>query len=459
MSDRAADHGRSAGWLAIAALLLGTACPSPPPADAPRLVVISVDTLRADRLGCYGYARPTSPNLDALAAAGTLVERVVAPSPWTLPSHVSLMTGLYPHRHGVKNHDHRLRTAIPTLAGRLGEAGLKTMGIVSSQHLTTRTGFPRGFAEFLYVPEWSVEPGKKPVLRNPAEPITDRALDWLAERRDDEAPFFLFLHYYDPHSDYAPEPSYRERFVGPYEGPLDGSTDQLIDVRKGRRPITPEDARHVSDLYDAEIRQLDEALEPLFAYLDRSELAATTHVVVTSDHGEEFLEHGSVLHGRTYYDEVVGIPLLIRGPGVPAGHRDGRVASLVDVAPTVLALLGLEGGIEAQGRDLSAGWRDPTPDPGRTIFSEADWMNEVPEAYRMARDPRYKLIRETRSGRSWLYDLETDPGERSPIDDPSIRERLAAELDATKDGASPEAAAPLADPELERLKALGYAED
>ena len=210
------------------------------------VILVSLDTLRADRLGCYGYERPTSPALDALAARGTLFERAVAQSPWTLPSHATLLTGRLPHRHGVVEHTRRLPAAVPTLATLLAERGYATAALVNSKWINVEQGLLRGFAEH----ERFQEGG-----RNRGAEITRAALEWL--EREGGQPFFLFLHYYDVHSPYAPEPDTAALFTRPYEGPIDGTTAQLVEVRKGALTVGPDDLQRLSDLYDAEVRQVD----------------------------------------------------------------------------------------------------------------------------------------------------------------------------------------------------------
>lgn len=430
------------------------------PGPPRHVILISVDTLRPDRLGAYGHPRPTSPTLDRVAREGAIFTTAVATSPWTVPSHASLLTGLYPQRHRMRNYKQRLDPSIPTLAERLADAGLETLGIVSSDLLAGKYDLARGFQHFQHVSEWS-SPAEGPRrLRNPGAEVTDLALSWLADRGDQ--PFFLFLHYYDPHSDYNPSPDHRRRFASRYAGPIDGSTGQLLLVRRGELELSEADAGHLIDLYDAEIRELDEELERLFEYLDESGLSSSTLVVVTSDHGEEFMEHGSVLHGRTYFDEVIAVPLLVRGPGVTAGVRIAPPVSLVDVAPTLLRAIDAHIPEELEGVDLSAYWNPHEQPVARPyVFADSDWMNEKPDSFQMVRDDRYKLIVERATGTTLLYDLELDPaetGDRSAEQPERVKSLLAKLRAFEADDPAEGGERTITASELERLRALGYAE-
>ena len=243
-----------APWIASAALLAACGAaevPGAAPGAGRHLILISIDTLRPDRLGCYGHARDTSPALDRLAREGVLFEDVTSASPWTLPAHASLLTGHYASRHGVVDLTRRLDAALPTLASLLGERGYATAAVVNSSNLTERHGLERGFEQFHHVPELaddgSIPDGAAEVLAH-ARP--------MLERRG-ERPLFLFLHFYDVHSDYAPDEAYRARFVRPYAGTLAGRTAELLELRQRGAPLEAADVEHLLDLYDAEIRQLE----------------------------------------------------------------------------------------------------------------------------------------------------------------------------------------------------------
>jgi arylsulfatase A-like enzyme len=439
---------RAGAALALGAiLLLCAACAPPRPVN---LLLVSVDTLRAGLLGSYGYERPTSPAFDALAARGVVFERAMAASPWTLPSHASLLTGRYPSRHGVRRAGAALPADVPSWAAALREQGFTTAAVVNSHLLGRDSGLERGFDDFVLVDE-DVE------LREPSR-VAEFAEGWLSLPRRE--PFFLFLHFYDVHSNYWSRPEYEAKFTRPYGGRLDGSTRQLMAVREGRLTLRPADVRHLVDLYAAGIRQLDDVLARLVAVLEREGLLEHTLVVLTSDHGEEFLEHGDVMHGRTHFEEVLHVPLVFVGPGVPAGVRVPEPVSLVDVLPTALGLLGRPAPAGLDGRDLRPLWERPGASLGeRWLFAEADWRNEEDDVLRAVRSGHWKLVVNRRSGERRLYDLARDPRERVDVaaEHPDVVRRLEAALAEFAAGAREDApAAPLTPEEIEKLRALGY---
>lgn len=433
---------RRAIALAIGVALAALGCGPSQPAN---VLLISIDTLRADRLGCYGYERPTSPALDALAQGGTLFENVVASSPWTVPSHATLFTGRFPHAHGVVTERDRLADDIPVLAELLRTRGMRTAAVVQTTWLSQAQGFARGFDSFQQIPDHA-EGG---VLVSRGGEAFLRAFS--------NRPFFLFLHYYDVHSEYRPRPRYEEMFASGYDGPVDGSAMQLQEIRERYLVLSPRDLEHLSSLYDAEIRQLDDALAKLFALLDELGVRDETLVVVTSDHGEEFLEHGNVLHGRTMYREVLDVPLILNGPGVPRGQRVASLASLADVLPTVLARLGVPAPDAIDGLDLLG---PPTSMPAeRRVVAAADHNNTEPDSLRMIQDRRHKLIVDRVHDETRLFDLERDPGEHHDVaaQEPERVAELRRELDTHVEHRrqAPERSA-LTPEETERLRSLGY---
>ena len=461
-----------------------------PAADRPRIVLlISLDTLRPDHLGIYGYDRPTSPAIDSLGREGVVFEDASTTSPWTLPSHASMLTGLYPNRHGATDWETALDVSLPTLAARLAGNGYATAAVVNTLHLSEQFGLTRGFEKFMYVKENEERVG-------PSTWVTDQAIGWLGELRGQRV--FLFVHYYDVHSRYAALPRYERQFVSPYDGPADGSSGQLYlyllspqfiascqsdpnrescrswakgpivaeaDATTVRVDFDTDDIRHLVDLYDAGVRQTDAEVGRLIEFLRLEGLLDQTLVIITADHGEQFLEHGSVLHSRTHYQEVMRVPLILRGPGIPAGRRIATPVSLVDVVPTVLAALGEPAPARADGLDLSALWKPESQTGGheaesiarlrdRTIFSEAAASDVV----LAARRGRFKLHYNRLTGEQELYDLELDPGEqtnlaeRDPATSAQLRELLLQRLGDGPRGEPVE----LTTEEAERLQALGY---
>ncbi len=427
-SNPSSRRGRILRPLLFAVAALVASCPAEPPSQARNVVLISIDTLRADHLKSYGYERDTSPALDTLAAGGVRFADVTASSPWTLPSHISLLTGLYPNHHGVRDVVHTLKNEVPTLAGILQEEGWRTRAVVNSINVAARYGFDHGFDSFEHVSEWQNPGNPAAGTRNAGSEIIDRAIVHLDEASDD--PLFLFLHFYDVHTDFTPAERYREEFVRPYSGTLQGRTAELVELRARRVALSADDLRFLRDLYDAEIRELDDQLARLFRHLKEKGLDDSTLVVVTSDHGEEFFEHGSLLHGRTHFKELLSIPLLIKGPGVPIGKSYPDPCALVDVTPTILGLLGVDEPDVVDGVNLGLLWRNPSALPEkRFVFSEADHNNAQPDIGRSVRIDRHKLILNRMNGKSVLFDLEIDPGETR--DQSAAKPRIAEALQAT----------------------------
>ena len=416
----------------------------------PNLLLISIDTLRADKLEPYGYRRPTSPAIAALAQDGLVVETAVSTSPWTLPAHTSLLTGLYPSRHGVRSMLHGLPDEVVPLAETLAGSGYATAAVVNSRYLANRYGGHRGFDSFEHVPETAA--------RMAPTQVNEKALAWLEQTK--ERPFFLFVHYYDVHSDYRSLPRYESEFVRRYSGGVNGRTGQLLRHGLGKFAFDASGKLNLVERYVAGIRQMDDGIAELLGKLEVLELAENTLVILTSDHGEEFLEHGGVLHGTTLYDEVARVPLILRGPGVPVGQRLRGAASLVDIVPTACSLLGVATPNVTDGIDLSRHFASVLPED-RAIFSEADRKNEQNDALRAIRRGRWKLILDRFSGEFELYDLVEDPAEQADLSarHTDIVQQLRGELEAFM------ALPPLAEPrligglrpaELEQLRSLGY---
>jgi arylsulfatase A-like enzyme len=420
--------------------------------DRPRRVVlVSIDTLRADHLGAYGYERPTSPGLDALALEGTLFEDAMSASPWTLPSHATLLTGLYPNRHGLTSHEHYLASTTETLAQRFARAGFRTAAVVNSHNLSPDFGLDRGFEQYRYVEE---EAGQ----REPSTAITDQAMDWLTAAG--EARLFLFLHYYDVHSDYASRPELEEAFLRPYDGAADGTTAQLIAHREGQGGLSASDAPNLIDRYDAGIRQMDDELGRLLTFLRDEGLMEETLLVVTSDHGEEFFEHGGVLHGQTQFQEVLHVPLLLCGPGIPKHRRVKSPVSLVDVTPTLLDAAGISQPPGLDGIPLEPLWGESEAKSGdRYLFSEADHNNVEDDITRAVRYEGFKLHYNRLSREYHLFDLGADPGER--VDVAAQQDEVVAALSQKLEtflarGGAEAPVRRLSDEELEKLRSLGY---
>lgn len=351
-----------------------------PVPTGPNVLLVTIDTLRADRVGAYGREDAATPTLDALAARGVLFETSIATAPLTLPSHATILTGRTPPRHGVRHNGiFRLSQDIPTLAQRLHEEGYETGAVVAAVVLAKHYGLERGFEHY----DDEVSPSRAANIggyheRN-AEAVTDAALAWLQKR---ERPFFLWTHYYDPHASYkAPEPYGSEYAADPYQGEIaytDAQVGRLLDgiAARGR---------------------LEDTL-----------------VVVTSDHGENLGAHGERTHAYLIYDETQRVPLLMAGPGLPAGRRVPALSSGADVAPTLLAQLGLAPLPGIDGRDLTASIHaDGRADPGRE--PRAVYAESLANRYDHGFAPLYAARSEShlyiRAPRPELYHLERDPGQ------------------------------------------------
>jgi arylsulfatase A-like enzyme len=442
--------------------------------ERPNVLLISIDTLRADRLGCYGYPRPTSPAIDAMAAEGARFANALAQSNWTLPSHYSMLTSLYPGAHGVNpdrwqlagvrgSHEtFRIRGSgrERTLAERLRDAGLFTAAITESGWVDAKFGFDQGFASYVAHADDRL-----------ADATQRMTLDWL--RAHQTLPFFLFVHTYQTHQPYHQPPPYDTLFVDPahlgYALPGVRLSMQALDrFKDGTFPPTAGDRDAFSGLYDGEVRYVDAFVEALLAELENTGLDRRTVVLLTSDHGEEIFEHGNFDHGKTLYDEVMRVPLILWGPGrIPAGKVvDAPVASL-DVLPTLVELAGgtLSGqgaDGDVQGRSLIPFLTDGSPEH-RVLFAEG-WADESVPLTSVWDGALKAVFHGAELETAELYDLRRDPGETvdlssdRPDDVDRLRRRVAEwrrENERIQEEIG-EATAGIDEETEERLRALGY---
>jgi len=405
-----------------AAVLLTPACHTNP---TPRnLVLISLDTTRADHLSCYGMKGEVTPSIDALAAAGAILDHTITPVPMTLPAHSSLLTGMIPPATGVHdNFNYRLRDSAETLAETLQKHGFETAGFVSAFVLDRRFGLSQGFDT------WD-DTFDNPIRtdfgteRRGGETV-DHAIRWLEGRG--ATPFFLFLHLYDPHQPYNPPEPYASRFPG--------------------------------DPYTGEIAYADHCVGRLLEALKAHDLDSNTLVVLVGDHGEELGQHGEETHSYFVYQPALHVPCIFRGPGVPAGLRIEEPTGLIDVVPTVCNLLGVPSPKNVQGEDLTRFLRGEAQPPQRTLYYES----LTPTRYGAnpllgETDGRWKYIRTTRSE---LYDLPSDATEATNLlkgHDQIVR-RLQRALNAHRKLASLAAEASRSATDREaaaKLQSLGY---
>jgi arylsulfatase A-like enzyme/Flp pilus assembly protein TadD len=411
------------------------ALPSDAGAEPPSVLLVSIDTLRADHVGAYGAAGARTPTLDRLAAEGVRFENAIATSPLTLPSHASLLTGLRPPRHGVRHNGlFHLGEEATTLAERFRDAGRATGAVVGAYVLAARFGLAQGFGTYddRMSAERAVAGG---YLERRAAAVTDRALEWLAAT---PGPFFLWVHYYDPHADYAPP--------GPY----------ATEFRE--RP------------YDGEIAYVDRELGRLLAGLEQAGRLPRTLVALTADHGESLGEHGEATHGYGLYDATLRVPLLVRGPGVPAGRVVGGVVSGVDVAPTLLALAGAAPLTDADGRDLAPLWREGAPPSSQVAYAES-LATEIDQGWSPVFAVRSRTHHYVRAPRPELYDVAADPKQLRDLLAPApggaaqpavpgaaeIAAPLDAEIAAALERETSRSPAALDAGTRRNLEALGYA--
>ncbi|MGE5126918.1 MAG: sulfatase-like hydrolase/transferase [Betaproteobacteria bacterium] len=415
--------------LAAGALLVLRQRPAPSPSH-PGLdvLLVTLDTTRADRLGCYGYAAARTRHLDRLAEEGTRFATVVAPAPITLPSHSSILTGLYPFEHGVRNNGNfYLAPRFETLATRLKARGYRTGAFVSSFILDRRYGLDRGFEVY----DDHMEGEYAQVVTLQAERRGDRTAlalgRWIDERaKEPDVPFFAWLHLYDPHEPYRPPHPFRDLFP--------------------------------DDPYEGEIAFVDAIVASVLDRLRGAGLLDRTLVVVTGDHGESLGDHGETTHSMFLYEAAIRVPLVLWRPGlVPAGRVVGDPVRLVDVAPTILDLVGAPALPAPHARSLAPlltgrGQGSPPPAYSETLLPKF-YMNWAP--LRALRDGRYKLIE---APRPELYDLSVDPGESRNLyaERPKTAEALRQGLVRLTAGGDAMSVQSLDREAMEKLAALGY---
>ncbi len=371
------------------------------------VLLIIIDTLRADHMGFWGYERDITPTLDSLALSGASWMKMQAQSPWTLPSTASILTGLTPREHGAGRYEgqlYGLAASIPNLQGILHSEGWQTCAVFNVIFLNENFGFHRGFDHF------DCRGVTEGIGCRRADKTVDAALAWLSGL-DDGSCYFAVLHFYDPHIPYDPPSPYDTLYADPSYTAFKSDEEQLAVVNSVNRDsleIEAEGLNNLIDLYDGEIAFTDAEISRLLGEIRISGLADSTLVIVLADHGEEFLEHSGIEHGRTLYQEVIHVPLIISGPGVPSGLSIDVPASHIDIMPTVLSFLQMEIPDDLQGRDLfDAG--HPEPDiPSSGLF----WTESQQASVR--RDD-FKIIWNSDGSGIEYYDLSRDPGEQAPL--------------------------------------------
>jgi arylsulfatase A-like enzyme/Flp pilus assembly protein TadD len=418
------------GLVAASLGLAGCARKPLAPPVARNLVLVTIDTLRADRVGCYGNATVETPHLDALARDGAMAPEASAQVPLTRPSHLTILTGLYPSEHGIRdNVSPALDESIPTLPRILKGAGFTTGGFVSSVVLASQSGLARGFD--VYSDKFEIGPNDARFLntiQRRGDLPTGEAIAWLQGQKDHR--FFLWLHLYDPHEPYEPPEPYASRYRD--------------------RP------------YDGEVAFADDLVGRLDAALGALGVRDETLVAVTSDHGEGLGEHGESVHGFFVYQTTLRVPLVLRGPGIPRGTRLPVTARSVDLVPTLLDFVGVASPGHLSGRDLAPALRGAERPAEEASYAESllplihyGWSD-----LRALREGRWKYIQ---APRPELYDLLSDPGEAHDLarGEPSrvqaFRTAMDKRLEAERSLASRATnAAAVPEDLLEKLGALGY---
>ena len=438
----------------LVSALLGATAPfaAPPATDSPvpwrpNIVVVTLDTTRADALGCYGAPDWATPTLDAIARRGVRFEMARAPAPLTLPAHATIFTGLYPFQHGARdNGTFVLKPEVRTLAERLKEAGYATAAVPAAFVVDSSFGLDQGFDQYFDLPQREVAAGGEETSARPGEEVANVALDWLASRKPGN-PFFLWVHFFDAHYPYAP--------------PADLLTAHPLPADPKEKGASRKNGRH---LYQLEMSAVDRALARVLKGLDRLGGADETLLVVVGDHGEGLGEHQEASHGALVHDATLHVPLLVANPRLRVGTTVATPVASVDITPTLLALLGLDGG-GTYGADLSPlllptpPGAAPTPfAPTRPIYFETcgTWFTSGWAPLYGVIDGDLKIVvgPERR-----VFDLAHDPGEEHDVaadhEEALLRTRDRF-LDFTR--MTLEAARITPDPEaMARLQSLGYA--
>jgi len=310
-----------------------------PAENKTNVILISIDTLRADHLGCYGYERPTSPEINRLAKDSVLFEKSISTTSWTLPAHVSLLTSLNTSKHKAINYLSKMAPEQITLADILSNNDLFCAAITGGNYLSFKYGFDKGFEMFHEIRHG----GELAVKFDEAEYIARKSLEWLKHYHDRS--FFLFIHTYQPHSPYETTSDIGKTFLSK-DAKWQGLRIEEMLKESGRTNtrFNEEERQNIIDLYDGEILYTDEFLiRPLIQRLKKLKLYDNTMIIITSDHGEEFKEHGNWLHGMSLYNEVVHIPLIIKFPhSQNKGLRIPYICSITDIMPTVIEIIGLD---------------------------------------------------------------------------------------------------------------------
>lgn len=456
--------------------------------EARNVLLITIDTLRADHLGSYGYAKGRTPTLDRLAEGGVVFEEAHAQAPFTCPSHASILTGRDPFEHGaIDNSGTPVRADVATLPEILGPRGFETAAFVSATPVSDRVcGLGRGFDSYgedfspwRWLPQSTLEIGAirllQPVARRlgkdlgryerPAGETTDAVLRWLERPRN--GPFFVWVHYFDPHLPFTPPAPYREMFDPDYTGAMDGRWYSAGSPAREKIASTAADLRHMIALYDGEVAFVDAQLDRLLAALSRLDLAQSTLVIVTSDHGESHGEHDRYF-ARDLYRPSLHVPLILSfPPGEAEPRRVSQQVRLIDVAPTVLDYVGIAGASPGGLTllPLARGGSGTSSRPVYALFPRGQLKSTTTDMFAL-QDDGYKLL--WRSAwwyadgvrvppREELYDVQADPFETENViaEGPPVLPDLRQRLGHWSAGGTGDREEPTEEV-LQMLKRLGY---
>lgn len=468
----------SFGWLAVVAVAGVLACavsdaraqgqattvPSSRPAS-PHIVLIIIDTLRPDHLGCYGYARATSPEIDRLAAGGTLFKNCYSPASWTTPSIMSIFTGLLPSAHGCQDYQTVLSKAIPTLGQQLSARGYQCVGIVSNPAIAGKYGFSRGFTTYddsTVIADMDLKVSGAASVST-ARLVTGEAGRLLREAVKSPKPVFLFVHYMDPHDDYFPPPPFNRMFDADYAGEADG---RGINKWRDKLPAGP-DLKHLVSLYDGEIASTDQQVGKLLKDVRELLPPERTLVILIGDHGEAFGEHGKLLHGNSAYREETQVPMIWNWKGTVAAGRVDAPVSTLDIARTLKDVVGLGDMDLLQGASLWPGLTGGKLAADRAVVSEKAQGN-VRHLAVIRGDMRLHRVWTEGSNvpAHELYDLANDPWESKNLDGHAdagdlmrVLDEVTAASKAIYDSVhagNPSGRAAMGAQDIRRLKELGY---
>ena len=374
----------------------------------PNVFIISVESLRRDHVSCYGYSRPITPNIDSLARAGAIFDKAYAQCSWTKPSVASTFTSTYYSYHQVTNPSPKtsnnanssenrnssfpiLRNGFTTIASFLTGKGYTCYGWTTNRQLLGVFGFGRGFAQYN-------------ATLSSDEQVVERVISNIGSSHQ---PWFIFVHLMAPHWDYNPPLKYRSYDRYPSGIPINGNNWR--EIGDGKIRLSAEDLEHNIALYDGEIAYTDDLIGRMLEALNRTEAKKNTIVIIMSDHGEEFMEHGGVGHGRSLYEEVIRVPLIFCGLGIQKGRKIDALVQNIDVFPTVAALCGFHPPEGLQGLNIEPVLKTKaTKIPRRFVYSELENLHAVIGI-------NFKYLFDPLAHRQELYDLAHDPGEKNNI--------------------------------------------